>query len=139
MGSLLIVAASAAGFLIAGYLTLTFYHVVPASARFVPAFCRIREDVCLRVLEHPDARLLGVPNSLVGIVYYMVTILYAAGVLPAQAGRAVMVASWLSVVAAVYLGASLMLKIRIGCPLCMTAHALNLALAVMITVSEGFH
>jgi uncharacterized membrane protein len=129
-------AAAASGFLIACYFTLVQYRILPADAKFVPWFCRLGEQTCLSVLTHPDAHLLRVPNSVLGGAYYVLAAMSAAGLFGPQVRRMTIYASWAAAGVSAYLASSLMFRIRTGCPLCMAAHTINLALAVLLTTSE---
>jgi uncharacterized membrane protein len=102
-------------------------------SRLVPAFCRMEEGACRRVVQHPHARLLGVPNALVGLLYYcgIAGALVAGDPVLMDAARA---AAWLAVAAGAGLGWSLLTVVRAPCPLCWTAHGVNLVLALLLTV-----
>ena len=66
-----IVVLSLVGLANAIYFTLAYYRRVK-KARWVPEVLCAREDSsCVAVLQTPYARLFGVPNSLLGIVYYL--------------------------------------------------------------------
>lgn len=136
MSTLLLLVAVAAGFVIAAFFTLVTYGVVPPDGKFVPQFCRMDRGTCMTVLGHHDARLLGVPNSLVGVLFY---ILVAASAV-AGSGNAlrmvVMIAAWIAVGSGVYLTYSLLVKIRIRCALCFASHSLNLLIALLMLIDE---
>ena len=98
------------------------------------------------MLQTPYARVLGVPNSLLGIIYYFLLIgwalvgrrLYAydatvyALALPLRWVLAV--SSAMPVIAGFHLIYALRHKLHIACPLCYTAHAINAALFVLLIV-----
>jgi uncharacterized membrane protein len=85
-----------AGTALSVYFTLAYYGRV--ESREVPAaLCQHEERACITILETPYARLLGVPNSLLGIGFYLLTGVVAALALAEALPR------WLSVNVAVLL------------------------------------
>ena len=140
----LILILSLAGLLNALYFTLAFYGRVNKT-RWVPGVLCAREGSnCVVVVRTPYARVFGLPNSLLGIVYYIVLIgwVLAGG---GKASSAALSAGWLhgiggllialsvvTVVLGFYLIHALWRILRVHCPLCYAAHALNLALMVLL-------
>ena len=92
-----------AGLYIAIYFTFLAYGRIWSGTRMVPAFFRMGGGACSTVLGHPDARLFGLPNSLVGIVYYVgiatATVVYGVARMPPL----IVGASWAVVGAGVFL------------------------------------
>ncbi len=126
----LILSCATAGFLIALYFTLVQYRVIPPDTRWIPEFCRIDGATCLRLLATPDAKVFGIPNSLVGLIYY-VSIL----VLPIPIFETVfLVASIFAVGLGMYLTHSLLVKLKTHCALCYVAHLINLAIANLLII-----
>ena len=113
------------------FLMLQAVALDPADTR-LPRGCRMERGECSHVIEHPDARVLGVPNALLGLVYYLVLLSAVGGLLPAPAWPWLRIAAWVSVIAGVYLTTSLLRKVRIPCPLCVTSHALNLIILILL-------
>src|SRR5260370_39615843 len=73
----LIVILSVAGLANALYFTFAYYGRIK-KARWVPEILCAREgSSCVTVVQTPYARVFGVPNSLLGIVYYIVLIAWA--------------------------------------------------------------
>lgn len=67
----LIIALALAGFIISCYFTFAYYGRVK-NARWIPAILCAREgSSCVTVVQTPYARVFGVPNSLLGIIYYV--------------------------------------------------------------------
>lgn len=66
-----------AGAALSTYFTLAYYGWIDASA-LPAAFCRRDERSCLTILETPYARLFGVPNSLMGLLLYLLILTVAA-------------------------------------------------------------
>ena|SRR5438445_5258500 len=128
------IALSAIGLYIAAYFTLVYYGLISANTRLMPSVCRLEERTCQTVLGTRYARVFGVPNSLLGILYYLtvVAILLMGWTVAPITGVLIAVA-WFTVLLGLYLAYSLFFIIRIPCPLCLTGHAINLALAVLLT------
>ncbi len=112
------------------YMTLAYYR------RFRQGHgvaCPVR-GACASVLETEQARVFGVPNSLLGILFY-------AGTLGCLAGRqATGRTEWIAAAFAgavlatgfgVALAYALLFRLRLSCPLCWTSHAINALLVVL--------
>lgn len=135
MGVTLIIILALAGLANAFYFTLAYYGRVKRS-RWVPEILCAREgSSCVTVLQTPYARVFGVPNTLPGIVYYLLLI---AGV---GAGRSfafvwlpwlLIGASACTVILGFYLMYALRRKLHTHCPLCYTAHVINVLLFVLL-------
>jgi uncharacterized membrane protein len=136
---------SLAGLADAIYFTLAYYGRV-RGARWVPEILCAREgSSCVTVLETPYARVLGVPNSLLGIVYYpavMIWLNWSRNVHGVETyysfflllTGALMVAGAATVILGGYLVYALRRRLHTHCPLCYTAHGINLALFVLLLV-----
>lgn len=133
MRQIVLFAAAAGGLYIAAYFTLVYYNVIAPDARYVPRFCRLEENVCRLVIHHPDARVFGVPNSVLGIVYYVLVIIATLGVAAQPLRDPLMYASWLTVGLALYLIYSLFVKVKVLCPMCLAAHGINVLIAALLT------
>lgn len=72
MGHWLLLGLALVGAGISFYFTLAYYGRLQAGEIPV-ALCRREERACVSVLETPYARLLGVPNALVGLAFYLLT------------------------------------------------------------------
>jgi uncharacterized membrane protein len=144
---LLIIGLSLAGLAISLYFTFAYYGRVRKS-RWVPEILCAREgSSCVTVVQTPYARVIGVPNSLLGIVYYPVMMgwilvaphgeIWNRGViLPLSTFNWVLAAlSAIPVGLGCYLVYTLRWILRIDCPLCYAAHAINLALFVLLVVA----
>jgi uncharacterized membrane protein len=139
----LIFVLSLAGLADAIYFTLAYYGRV-RGARWVPEIlCARAGSSCVTVLETPYARVLGVPNSLLGIVYYLAVMIWLAWSGHAQSIKVhfafflfLTAALMLAVIAAGILGGYLVYALRhrlhTHCPLCYTAHGINMALFVLL-------
>jgi uncharacterized membrane protein len=139
----LILILSFTGLFNALYFTLAYYGRVK-KARWVPAALCAREGSnCVAVVRTFYARVFGAPNSLLGIAYYLGLIgwVLAGGGQASAAGTAVwlhgawwllVAASGIAVVLGFYLIHALWRILRVHCPLCYVAHAINAVLLVLL-------
>jgi uncharacterized membrane protein len=145
---LLICVLSLAGLADALYFTIAYYGRIK-KARWVPEILCAREgSSCVTVVQTPYARVFGVPNSLLGIVYYILVIAWAMQnrssrikvrvhpieyVVPVGMALLIFISAG-TIVLGFYLIYSLRRKLHIDCPLCYTAHAINAALFVLLVI-----
>ena len=128
------IALATVGLYIAAYFTLVYYSVVKASTKLMPNVCRLEERTCETVLGTKYARVFAVPNSLLGMLYYLaVIVLLLAGWTAGPIATATIAAAWFTVALGIFLAYSLFFIIKIPCPLCLTGHTINLLLAVLLT------
>jgi len=122
------------GLVLAGYFTGVTYGWLRPDGRWIPPVCRLKKETCGLILNTPEARVFGLPNSVLGIAYYL-TILAALAFGPLSgAGRAAVVAvAWGTVGLGAYLAYRLLFVLRVLCVLCFTAHAVNLGIALLVT------
>ena len=134
---------SFAGLLNALYFTLAYYGRVRKARWVPPTLCAREGSNCVAVVRTFYARVFGVPNSLLGIAYYLALIgwILAGGGRASAAGTALwlhgvwwllVVASGIAVVLGLYLIHALWRILRVHCPLCYAAHAINLALLALL-------
>jgi uncharacterized membrane protein len=147
---LAIVALSLAGLWESFYFTFAYYGRVKR-ARWVPAILCAREgSSCVTVVQTPYARVFGVPNSLLGIMYYALLVFWATGGRAYSFGFRVrmteysltltgllIAASAVTVALGIYLIYALLKELHTHCPLCYTAHAINLTILILLIVSAG--
>src|SRR5271157_2193344 len=134
---ILICTLSLAGLTDALYFTFAYYGRIK-KARWVPEILCAREGSnCVTVVQTPYARVFGVPNSLLGMVYYLLLILWAvvARRMPAVEW-ALIGASAGTVMLGSYLIYSLRRKLHIDCPLCYAAHGINALLLVLLILAK---
>ncbi|MFZ0964665.1 MAG: vitamin K epoxide reductase family protein [Terriglobia bacterium] len=144
----LISVLSLAGLADALYFTFAYYGRIK-KARWVPEVLCAREgSSCVTVVQTPYARVLGVPNSVLGIVYYLLVIAWAipkrsAGIKPHLHAfeyvaplslPLLLLISAGTIVFGSYLIYALRRKLHVDCPLCYTAHAINAALFVLFVI-----
>ncbi len=140
----LIVILSLAGLVNALYFTFAYYGRVK-KARWIPEVLCAREGSnCVTVVQTPYARVFGVPNSLLGVFYYLILIGWAlappylavrwgAGTIPVLfLSWALIAVSAGTVLLGFYLIYALRRKLHTHCPLCYTGHAINAALLVLL-------
>lgn len=127
---------SGIGLVVAGAMTLQYYRI-PSEGRRKSAFCSTDGGPCSSVLETPQARVFGVPNSLLGIAYYL-AMPAAVGLWRFCGARGWLIAAFLAtaagVIFGVYLAHALLFRLRIPCRLCWTSHGINLALLVLLGI-----
>jgi uncharacterized membrane protein len=138
-----IVVLALAGLVNALYFTFAYFGRVKKS-RWVPeTLCAREGSSCVTVVQTPYARVFGVPNSLLGMLYYVALIIWVAlrdliaTTVPAAALplRGLLIASsGLTVALGFYLIFALRRRLHVDCPLCYTAHAINAALLVLLIV-----
>ena len=128
-----IVFLSLIGFLISSYFTAVSYRWIRPDEKWIPAFCRLGERTCATIVFTPRARVFGLPNSVLGQVFY------AALVIGALTGRfeggpltLYLLASLVTVVLGAYLTYSLLFLTRVPCKLCFTSHFINLVIFIML-------
>ena len=130
---LLICALAAVGLLIASYFTAVTYRWMGTDPGWIPPVCRIEEQTCALILLTPQARVFGLPNSVLGQIFYLSLILGAwLGLMDGSFQIIYLTCSAVTVVLAVYLSYSLLYVIRVPCVLCFTSHGVNLAIFALL-------
>ena len=133
------------------YFTFAYYGRVKHSPWIPEILCAREGSSCVTVVQTPYARVFGVPNSLLGIVYYVGLILWGGmNRLPSldiqydhtyyvlRFEVLLLPASLATVLLGFYLIYALRRKLFTNCPLCYTAHAINLAILVLVIVDVVF-
>ncbi|MBI4481619.1 MAG: vitamin K epoxide reductase family protein [Acidobacteria bacterium] len=124
--------ASALGLLISLYFTLVTYGWMRPDPRWLPAFCRMEENSCRRIVDTRQARVFGIPNSLLGIFYYAFLLGAVVRGFQEPSLWAFRTASAVTVGLGAYLTYALLFRLRIPCPLCLTSHGLNLLIFALL-------
>jgi uncharacterized membrane protein len=125
------------GFLISLYFTLVYYQRIPANYYLVPRICRMKESTCQTVLSTRDARVFGIPNSALGVLYYGIVFLIAlvgGWDVGSLVHRLFLWISILVLLLSVYLSYSLLFRIKIVCPLCFVSHGINVLIALLLFI-----
>jgi uncharacterized membrane protein len=125
MVELLLASCAIGGLAIAAYFSLVYYHIVEPDNRWIPSFCRMEKGSCMRILDTSEAKVLGLPNSVLGVLYYCAILFLPIHLFEMY----FLVASIFSVGLGMYLVHALIVKLKTHCPLCYTAHAINLVIA----------
>ncbi len=124
-----ILACSLLGLLTSFYFILVFYQLLKPDAAIVPIFCRLDETTCQHLMSTRNARILGVPNFVLGLLYYTAMALYAIGGNSVQkiiSFPLVAFVSLLTVFLGMYLVYGLVAKLKMHCVLCYASHTSNL-------------
>lgn len=120
------------------YLSLAHYGVVEVETPVLTEMCEPRAGTCESVQRTSQATTLGVPNSMLGVGYYMlVAAATAARLLTGRwfAPRLMLALTIAAMCFSIYLLYVLVFQIRVLCPYCMLAHAINIALVVLYALS----
>jgi uncharacterized membrane protein len=143
-----VVVLSLAGLADALYFTFAYYGRVRKS-RWVPAvLCARAGSSCVTVVQTPYGSVFGVPNSLLGIIYYALLILWAAAGQSVSFGfhlgmtsysitfsNLLIAGSSATVALGFYLIFALRRILHTDCPFCYAAHVINLILLVLLIVA----
>ncbi len=125
------------GLAISSYFTAVSYRWIRPDARWIPPFCRMEEQTCASIVLTPQARVFGVPNSVLGQVFYLSLLTGAwLGLLDGPLRSAYLAGSALTVGLAVYLSYSLLYVIRVRCVLCFGSHGINLVSFALLALME---
>lgn len=120
------------GLALAALFTLAYYRVVPRSWLSLPLICDVRGHVCGDVLDARYARVLGLPNSAFGTVFYALWIAWlAAGKEPAGLAPWIALATAAAFTMSLYLAWALIFRMRVVCRLCFAGHGINTALLAL--------
>ncbi|MDE3059288.1 MAG: vitamin K epoxide reductase family protein [Bacteroidota bacterium] len=126
----LISSLAVVGAFISTYFTVVYYRLLPADDKHIPAFCRMKETTCRKILEAREAKALGVPNSIIGLLYY-----FSILILPMPAFETFfLISSIFAVGLGMYLTHTLLMKLKLHCTLCYMAHLINLVIANLFIV-----
>ncbi len=134
MGAGAVVMLGGVGLAVASYFTAVAYRWVEPDAQWIPALCRLDEKTCASVVFTHQARVFGLPNSVLGQAYYVALI--AAGLSgaidTAPWSHILLGASAATVCLAAYLSYSLLWVLRASCRLCFTSHAINVVIFALL-------
>jgi uncharacterized membrane protein len=135
-GRIIIGALSIIGLLISGYFAAVYHRLIPNADRFVPKFCRLEPGACATILETRQARLFGVPNFDLGVLFY--TGLTVSALFPdawKELRTMLFLGSMVAVAMGFYLSYSLLFRLRVHCRLCYTSHAINILIFLLLLVT----
>ncbi len=133
---ILIVILAALSFLISSYFTAVAYRWIKPDANWIPSFCRMGEQTCASIVFTPRARILGLPNSLLGQVFYVALIAAIVGefLFTKPLVYCYLLASLVTVLLGMYLSYSLLFLTRVPCKLCFTSHGINLVIFILLVI-----
>ena len=134
--AILIAVLAALAFLISSYFTAVSYRWVNPNASWIPSFCRMGEQTCASIVFTPRARVFGLPNSLLGQVFYLALIAAVVGdfLFTKPLVYFYLLASLATVFLGMYLSYSLLFITRVPCKLCFTSHAINLVIFILLVM-----
>lgn len=146
-GSVIVLAL--AGLADALYFTFAYYGRVRQS-RWVPQVLCAREgSSCVTVVRTPYGSVFGVPNSLLGIIYYVLLVVWAmawqSASLTFRIGMTscsiaftdlLIAAASATVVLGFYLVFALRRILHTDCPLCYAAHVINMAVLALLVAAR---
>ena len=120
LGTMLLLLLAGVGLANAIYFTLLYYRIVKPDSRRLPLFCSMEERTCEAVVFTRYGRIFYVPNSLLGIVFYLLII--GVGVSKFVTGSYLMIdyalmGSAFTILLGVYLIYALLVKLKTPCPL----------------------
>jgi uncharacterized membrane protein len=123
-----ILTAALVGLVNAALFTAMIYGWLALDSPLLTRVCRVDSGDCQKVITSPRARLFGVPNSVLGVVWYLLTGSLAAtalatGSLPLR--PALLALSTLTVVVGIYLIWSLRCRLQVHCWFCYLGHTTN--------------
>ena len=134
MSTAILTALSLVGLVISSYFTAVAYRWIRGDEVWLPSFCHLGEQTCASIVFTPRARVFGLPNSVLGQVFYAGLIVGTpTGVLdiPLVFGLC-LAASIVTVGLGVFLSYSLLFITRVPCKLCFTSHGINLVIFVLL-------
>lgn len=130
---ILIALLAVVGALIAASFSSVYHKFALPINRAIPRFCRLESKTCQRIVDTPQARLFGIPNSDLGIVYYLG--LFGSSLISsswAQLHWMLVGASAVTVVTGFYLTYVLVFRLRTPCRLCFISHAVNFLIFLLL-------
>ena len=134
----LLLALCTVGFLVASYFTGVACHWLKPDTHWIPPFCRMGEDTCASIVFAPQARIFGVPNSVVGQLFYfaLATAILTGGLDQSVARLLLTAVSSVAVLLGAYLTYALLVVLRVHCILCYTSHAINVMLLALLVATS---
>ena len=125
---------SIVGFYISLYFTLVYYGIISPSRFILPEVCKLSENACQSIINTKYARILGLPNFVYGLLYYIVVFLFAIFNFNGYIKTALMLISFVTVVLGVYLIYVLMKVLKVNCLLCFISHVVNFFILVFFVL-----
>jgi uncharacterized membrane protein len=118
--AIVLLVLAVAGLANAVYFTLVYYHVIRPDSQRIPSVCRMSDQACRAVVFTRYGRVLGVPNSLLGIPFYLLVIDVALARLFTRAQGPLdeaLIGAAVAVALAIYLIHALLFRLKTRCTL----------------------
>ena len=144
-----VVLLALAGLADALYFTLAYYGRVRHSQWVPRVLCAREGSSCVTVVRTPYGSVFGIPNSLLGIFYYGLLLLWAAAWNSAHLTVQINTTAYIitltdmliaasagTVVLGFYLIFALRRILHTDCPFCYAAHGINIILLVLLVLSR---
>ncbi|MBU3758446.1 MAG: vitamin K epoxide reductase family protein [Candidatus Omnitrophica bacterium] len=119
---------SLTGLLISFYFCGVYYRWFSPDAAWIPKVCRMNEGICASIVHRPHAKLFGIPNAVLGFIFYSYLIADLFFFPPGLA----LVLSAAALMRSLYLAYALIFWERTSCRLCFVSHVLNGALMILL-------
>lgn len=119
------------------YMTLVHYRAVAPGPILIEETCTENGGACQVAAQGNYSAMLGVPHSVLGLLFYGWLVLAGAVWLVARYFPlldSTLVVSWMTVLFSVFLAYTLIFTLKTPCVLCFVAHGLNLGIAVLLSV-----
>jgi len=126
----------AVGFYISLYFTLVYLGFTNPRKFPIPDICKLSEHTCQKIIYTRYAHLLGLPNFIYGIFYYVVSFILVISDPNSYIRIAFILIAWFVVSFGVYLIYVLLRVLKVNCVLCFISHGLNFLLAISFTIRE---
>lgn len=92
----------------------------------------MEQGACLSILQTPEARIFGLPNFVLGLMFYILLVVATLGDLGGFLFDIVLAIALFTVLLALYLIYALRVRLQTDCVLCYTAHGINTAIALIL-------
>ncbi|MFI5252400.1 MAG: vitamin K epoxide reductase family protein [Bacteroidota bacterium] len=130
---------SIVGLSISLYFTLLYYRIISPEDWFVPRWCRMDSNTCGLIIHARQARAFGLPNSVLGVVFYLCTAFYAIG----GTGFIIQVLDFMiiyisaaALLVSIYLFYNLRRRLRVDCVLCYLCQGINVVLFIIFLTAS---
>ncbi len=132
----LLLLLTATGFLISLYFTGVYYGYLKSDIWWIPAFCRMDQHSCQSILQTSEARIFGIPNFVLGLLFYCALFIVIIGNSNGFLFDIILAAALFTVILAVSLVYALRIRLKTDCVLCYTAHGINTLIAIILIIKK---
>jgi uncharacterized membrane protein len=132
-----LIVLSMIGLYISIYFSLVFYQVISPENKLVPEWCRMENKTCELVVHTNQGRILWLPNSVFGILYYSTQVVF---VMVLSLYRSSAIQSAMTVISAIPFLMSLCLlyalrvQLKTHCVLCYICNGINILLFLIYII-----